>query len=261
MVRYIYVFSWQLSVRALKLLERVQVPKTKGLGTLLYLMGWHQVPKVKSMWVILGFSFSSPSLHPRHIQTLSESCQFNLLNISGICTLLSIFAANSLGQALFIFPVLLQQQSLYGSFCHSSSLIHASDWAIWKSEYLFSIEVLCGIQGFSLVGLIAHAFSCFLVLFLCHLAWVTPDTLRKFYCDFSLQAFFYTSKLGDPLYHSFFILIARGCVYSPERQTERKHPHAGTWSCLQSFFPPFLLSIRIFGIHSHVHGMFSNCLG
>lgn len=85
--------------------------------------GGTKSPKSKAYESSLA-SPPSSSLHPRHIQTLSKSCQLNLLNISGICTLLSVLAANSLGQALFIFSVQLQQSPDWSS-CHCSPLTHA----------------------------------------------------------------------------------------------------------------------------------------
>ena len=76
----------------------------------------------------------SSSLHPRHIQTLSKSCQFNLLNISGICTLLSILAANSLGQAFFIFLYNCGSRLFYWSSCHCSSFIPANQNELFQKS-------------------------------------------------------------------------------------------------------------------------------
>jgi hypothetical protein len=122
---YFYAFSWQLSVRALKLLESLQFSENqRSWEHCCISWGGTKSPMSKACESSLAAS-PFPSLHPRHIQTLSKSCQVNLLNISGICTLLSVLAASSLGQALFICLVLLQQQAPFWSSCHDSPLTHA----------------------------------------------------------------------------------------------------------------------------------------
>lgn len=104
MVGCVYVFSGQLPAKALKLLESLQIPENHRSGNTAVSHGVAPSPQsqkpVSHPWLPL----LPLGLHPRHIQTLSKSCQFNLLNISGIRTLLSILAASSLGQALFISP-------------------------------------------------------------------------------------------------------------------------------------------------------------
>lgn len=134
--------------------------------------GGTKSPKSKAYESSLAFPPSS-SRHPRHIQTLSKSCQLNLLNISGICTLLSVLAANSLGQALFIF---LQEQSPYWSSCHYSPLIHAHQSELFKNQkcvlIAHKIKVSDGIQGLSPVRFFVVPCSHFLLVlsdFLCHL--------------------------------------------------------------------------------------------
>lgn len=156
--------------------------------------GGTESPKSKAYESSLA-SPSSSSLHPRHIQTLSKSCQFNLLNISGICTLLSVLAANSLGQALFIFPVQLQQQSPYTGLLathpHYSPLICGHQYELFKNQKeipaFHRTQVPGGVKEFFpwdfLLSPRSHVLLVFSALSL-SLAWITPDGPRHDYTLF-----------------------------------------------------------------------------
>lgn len=137
--------------------------------------GGTKSPKSKAYESSLAFPPSS-SLHPRHIQTLSKSCQFNLLNISGICTLLSVLAANPQDRPSLFFC----SKSPYWSSGHYPLLFMPIRMSYLKNQKQISIfhgiKVPYGIQGFSPVGLLAvlcsHFLSVVSALYL-SLSWVT----------------------------------------------------------------------------------------
>ena len=180
-------------------------------------------PKVWERWISWGGSMSpkskahesslasppSSSLHPRHIQTLSKSCQFNLLNISGICALLSSLAANSLGQALFIFLYNCGSR-LLPTVPLLFLLIRMSCFKNRKKIPVFHrIQVSCGIHHFSPVGLLVLFFKFF---WLCPV-WVAARQVFNVACGI-FSCSMRTERLGS----------------SPPIRDQVKPPASGAWS-------------------------------
>lgn len=133
----------------------------------------------------------SSSLCLRHIQTLSKPIQppkyfWNLY--SPLCP-----CCQFLRTGLLYFPAV---SILTGLLATVSSLIHAHQNELFKNQkwipIFHRIKVPYGLQGFSLVGLLAVSCSCFLLvlraLYL-SLAWVTPDSLSQLDCHFLYKPF------------------------------------------------------------------------
>lgn len=93
-------------------------------------ISWGGTKSPKSKACDSSLASSSPSNHPTTFQTLSESCQVSLLNISGICALPSVLGCRFPRTSLLYLPCAIAATVPFRSSCLSRT--HAGRWRCLK---------------------------------------------------------------------------------------------------------------------------------